>query len=142
MAKIDPNELCSCESGLLFKDCHKNQYVIRKPFNGGWAYYQFNGHTCDIKNAYKFNKRALAVKLKNLDNYNGFWEAVPYVELEHDPEDVAFDRPSSKQRQERIDNIYGVMFEYADNEKDIPYWLVIYLRGLLNEERDDDMVDE
>ncbi len=23
MAKIDPNELCPCESGLLFKECHE-----------------------------------------------------------------------------------------------------------------------
>jgi len=29
MAKIDPNELCPCESGLLFKDCH--QLKIKQP---------------------------------------------------------------------------------------------------------------
>lgn len=29
MAKIDPNEPCPCESGLLFKDCHEPK--IKKP---------------------------------------------------------------------------------------------------------------
>jgi hypothetical protein len=29
MAKIDPNEPCPCESGLLFKECHGPK--VRKP---------------------------------------------------------------------------------------------------------------
>ncbi|WP_318368536.1 SEC-C metal-binding domain-containing protein [Enterobacter sp.] len=29
MAKIDPNELCPCESGLLFKECHEPR--IKRP---------------------------------------------------------------------------------------------------------------
>lgn len=29
MAKIDPNELCPCESGLLFKECHEPK--IKRP---------------------------------------------------------------------------------------------------------------
>ncbi|WP_368501234.1 SEC-C metal-binding domain-containing protein [Shewanella sp. 3_MG-2023] len=31
MAKIDPNELCPCESGLLFKECH--ELKIKKQVN-------------------------------------------------------------------------------------------------------------
>lgn len=29
MTKIDPNELCPCESGLLFKECHEPK--IKRP---------------------------------------------------------------------------------------------------------------